>query len=207
MKKRKIILFGGSFDPVHSGHVTVARSVFKQLSAEAMIFIPARQSPHKTDQPVEGRHRLEMLRLAIVEDAAFSVSDCELNRSAPSYTLQTVEYFHDKLGDDAQLHWLIGADQLDDFGKWYRVTDLLNACRVSVMYRAGYPKPTFDRFLGVFSKDQIRLLSQNVVETPLVPISSTAIRQHLAVGTLPDNWLPEPVHDYIREHQLYGCRG
>ncbi|MHC4551578.1 MAG: nicotinate (nicotinamide) nucleotide adenylyltransferase [Planctomycetota bacterium] len=205
MKKTKIILFGGSFDPVHSGHLQVAQAVFAQLAADTMIFIPARQSPLKKDQPVEGRHRLEMLRLAVAGNTNFSTSDCELMRPIPSYTLQTIEHFQKKFGRDVQLHWLIGADQLDDFDKWYRVTDLLNACQVTVMYRAGYPKPTFDRFAGTFTSEQIRLLSDYVVATPLVPISSTAIRRHLAEGTLPKGWLPDAVYGYIKQYHLYGC--
>ena len=205
MKKPKIILFGGSFDPIHNGHITVGRDVFKQLEADQLIFVPARQSPHKTALPVDGAHRIEMIRLAIAGDASFSVSDCELHRPAPSYTLQTIEFFRKQVGD-ARLYWLIGADQLTDFGKWYCVNDLLEACQVVVMYRAGYPRPTFDCLEGALTPRQIQNLADHVMETPLIPISSTDIRRGLSDGIVPENWLPEAVLDYIGRHHLYGCR-
>ena len=204
MKTLKTILFGGSFDPVHKGHLCVGREVFRQLGADCFIFVPANRSPHKEAFPTSGDHRLEMIRLAIAGDPHFSVSDCELNRAAPSYTLDTIHFFRKQLGPDAVLYWLIGADQLNDFDKWFKVTELVDACDVCVMYRAGYPKPSFDRFRPLLSDWQITKLERNVVQTSLIPISSTDIRRQLAQGTLPDDLLDEPVLQYIRSHQLYG---
>ena len=145
MRPRKIILFGGSFDPIHTGHLRVAHHALRELAADELIFIPARRSPHKTDSPTLGRHRFAIIAKAIDGVDGFSVSDCELPRSEPSYTLDTIRFFRNQLGSDAVLHWLIGADQLVDLEKWYRVGDLLKECRVSVMVRAGYPPPNFGR--------------------------------------------------------------
>ena len=205
MQKAKIILFGGSFDPIHIGHLRVAEVVVEKLQAGRLIFVPARRSPHKQDMPTPGRHRAEMIERAIAGWAMFSVSDCELHRHEPSYTLDTIHHFRRQLGADVDLFWLIGADQLGAFDRWYHVHELLDACRVAVMHRAGYPPPDFDRFRGVFSPGQIAQLQRDAVETPLIDISSTDIRRRLALGDRCEDVLPEAVIHYIRAHHLYGC--
>ena len=204
MKHIKTILFGGSFDPIHNGHLRVGRAVLEELAADQMIFVPARRSPHKSHIPAGGHHRLAMIQRAITGSDKFSVSDCELNRGEPSYTLDTIYFFRKELGPEVDLTWLMGADQLADFDEWYRVEELLDICRVSVMYRAGYPKPDFDCFRGVFRPDQITRLEQGVVETPLIEVSSTEIRRQLAAGELCRDVLPESVIRYIQSHHLYG---
>lgn len=203
MKHKKVILFGGSFDPIHNGHLCVGGDVLEKLAADQLIFVPAYRSPHKPHMPAPGEHRLAMIRLAIEGQDKFCVSDCELRRRDPSYTLETIYFFRKKYGPEAALFWLIGADQLADFDKWYCVTELLDCCQVSVMYRAGYPAPRFDRFRGVFNPAHIEMLERNVVETPLVDVSSTAIRQRLAAGDACADVLPQPVVRYIVRHQLY----
>lgn len=197
-------MFGGSFDPVHSGHVQVARHSLQSLGADRLIFIPARRSPHKSDFPTSGHHRIEMVRRAIADIDGFSVSDCELTRPAPSYTLETIHFFRKQFGDEVVLHWLIGADQLSDFDRWYCVDELLRLCHVSVMVRAGYPLPDFTRFRGIFSDSIIQQLKDDVVETPMIDLSSTAIRSQLAAGTLPSEALPPSVFEYIQHNHLYG---
>ncbi len=204
LKKTKTILFGGSFDPIHNGHLRLAQIVFEKLSADHLLFVPARRSPHKSELPTPGVHRLEMIRRAIESIPGFSVSDCELNRPEPSYTIDTICYFRKKQGPDTLLYWLIGADQLEDFDKWHNVTELLEICRICVMYRAGYLKPAFERFQSVFSPEHIVHLQQNVIQTPLFDVSSTDIRRRLAGGESVSGMLPNSVVQYIREHQLYG---
>lgn len=200
----RIILFGGSFDPIHSGHVHVARYALEALDAEKLIFIPAYRSPHKPNHPADGHHRMAMIRIAIEGVRRFSVSDCELLRRDPSYSLDTIYYFRNQLGDDVVLYWLIGADQLSSFDRWHRVNELLDLCRVSVMVRAGYPLPDFDRFENIFPKDVIDRLKGDVVTTPLINLDSTTIRRQIAAGTIPGDALPAGVLRYIKEHHLYG---
>ena len=147
-------MFGGSFDPIHSGHLHVAHYALQELAADELIFVPAHRSPHKTDFPTSGHHRFAMIEKAIDGFDGFAVSDCELSRPEPSYTLDTVRFFRNQFGSEAVLHWLTGADQLADLGKWYCVGDLLKECRLSVMVRAGYPPPDFSRFESLFSSLQ-----------------------------------------------------
>ncbi|MHC5083421.1 MAG: nicotinate (nicotinamide) nucleotide adenylyltransferase, partial [Planctomycetota bacterium] len=138
---QKVILFGGTFDPIHNGHLHVALHTLNAMNADELIFIPAGRSPHKQIAPTSGAHRMKMIEIAIENQPKLSVCDCELNRPAPSYTLDTINFFKKQFGEGVDLHWLIGADQLDDFDKWYRIDDLLDSCKMTVMYRAGYPKP------------------------------------------------------------------
>ncbi len=193
---KKTILFGGSFDPIHTGHLRVAHHAMGELVADEVIFIPARRSPHKTDSPTLGCHRFAMIAKAIDDFDGFSVSDCELLRSEPSYTLDTVRFFREQLGSDVVLHWLIGADQLADLEKWYRVGDLLNECRISAMVRAGYPPPDFGRFAEVFSPEIISQLKDDIVQTPQIDLSSTEIREQVQDRQLGD-WMPSMINNVL----------
>lgn len=204
MRPHKIILFGGSFDPIHTGHLRVAHHALGELGADELIFIPARRSPHKIEVSTPGVHRFAMIAKSIDGLDSFSVSDCELLRPEPSYTLDTVRFFRCQFGSEAVLHWLIGADQLSDLEKWYCIDDLLNECRISVMVRAGYPLPDFSRFATVFSPEIISRLKDNIVRTPRIDLSSTDIRGQLSRGNICPDALPPAVLAYITEHYLYG---
>ena len=202
--KGKVILFGGSFDPIHTGHVRVAQYAIDELDARKLIFIPARRSPHKSGSPTSGHHRLTMIEIAIEGMTGMAASDCELNRPEPSYTLDTVRFFRDKFGDDVLLYWLIGADQVKDLHRWYRVHELMEICRISIMIRAGYPLPDFDGLKKVFSESQIQQLKSNFLMTPRIELSSTDIRRQLSEGNIVSGVLPPNVLSYIIAHRLYG---
>jgi nicotinate-nucleotide adenylyltransferase len=200
----KAILFGGSFDPIHSGHLCVARHAMQELDARDLIFIPARRSPHKMEAPTPGKHRYAMIEEAIKGIDGFSVNDCELLRPEPSYTIDTVRFFRDQFGPDTLLYWLIGADQLTDLGKWYHIDELMDECRVSVMIRAGYPLPDIRCCESDFSSKHLEQLKEDVVPTPLIDLASTDIRSQLASGQVPPDALPSGVLNYIKQHRLYG---
>ena len=196
-------MFGGSFDPIHTGHVRVAQYAFEELGAERLFFIPARQSPHKTESPAAGHHRLAMIQIAIEGMEGFSVSDCELTRSEPSYTLDTIRFFRKQFGEVVLLYWLIGADQLTELHKWYRVQELMDLCRISVMVRAGHPLPDFSRLEGIFSESQIQNMKRDFLPTPRIELSSTDIRHQLAQGIINPQALSPKVYSYIITHRLY----
>ena len=129
------------------GHTRVARAATEQLDAERVVFIPAKCSPLKGTPPrADDDDRLAMIRLAIRGDDRCTVSDCELHRPAPSYTLDTVKHFQAEYGPETSIHWLLGADSIDDLVYWYKVGELIDACTLSVMYRGGYAAPTFDKY-------------------------------------------------------------
>lgn len=204
MARRKIILFGGSFDPIHSGHLNVALAVLKALEADRLIFIPAMRSPLKKAFPgAKGTDRLEMIRLTIAGNPLLEVSDCELKRADPSYTLETVHYFRREFGPDARLIWLVGADAVRDLPDWYRIDELLELVEFTVMVRAGYPVPDFSLLTDRFGGEQIEKLQQNLVHVPLIHISSTEIRRRLTGGQPVRDMLHESAYNYIIENGLY----
>lgn len=202
----KTLCLGGSFNPIHHGHLICARAVAEKAGFQRVVLIPSHQPPHKPDRPdlAAAADRLEMCRIAAQSctyDATntaavrFSVSDLELNRTGPSYTIDTVRELR-RLGWN-QVHWLIGADMLLYLPKWHDVTSLLRETTFLVMARPGIPID-WATLPAAFQP-----LRDNVVEAPLVQISSTQIRQRVRAGLSIDYLTPAGVVDYIRERHLY----
>jgi len=204
MAKRKIALFGGTFDPVHLGHTAVAAAAAEHIGAEAIVFIPAKCSPLKESFPkASDDDRLQMIALAIAGNKNFQLSDYELKRPESSYTLETVRQFQTNYGSDTSIYWLIGADNIDDLPRWYRIVELIDECNLSVMYRAGCETPDFAKFTGIWGTQRVEKLQKNIIETPLIDTSSTEIRNRLAAGRDVTEMLSPLVADYIRKHNLY----
>ena len=204
MAGKKIILFGGTFDPIHLGHVEVCVAAMDRIGAQQVVFVPARRSPHKNCLPTASDpERIEMIRLAIQGRPRLQVSDCELKRPEPSYTLDTVQEFRRQYGSRADLIWLVGADAVKDLPRWYRIHELMEACTLAVMYRAGYPKPDFTCCKETFSARQIHKLENSVVPVPLIEISSTEIRDRISREQEVKEILAPEVYDYIQAHGLY----
>lgn len=199
----KVILFGGTFDPIHVGHIQVAHSAAETIGADKIVFIPARRSPHKNILPLaSGQDRGAMINLAIAGLKGFEVNECELQRPEPSYTLDTVRAFI-RMNPGAEIHWLMGADAVTDLAKWYGVRELVNECTVCVMYRGGVKKPCFSGLEGVLGPSRVEKLEQNIIATPLVEISSTEIRSKLARGEDVSGLLSPAVAEYITKNGLY----
>ena len=202
--KRKIILFGGTFDPVHHGHTTVAQSAVDQIDADKLIFIPAKCSPHKQSHPqASGHERMEMLVLATADNNKFSVSDCELKRPSPSYSYDTINFFRQICGDDAQLYWLIGADMVKGLPAWHKIERIVERCSLCIMTRPGYSDGGFTSLERILDPEQIQQLRRNMVTVPSVDTSSSEIRELLAIGGDVSEMVHSEVLSYIREKQLY----
>ncbi len=200
----RVLLFGGSFDPVHHGHLIVARHVAEQLAVQGVILIPSQAPPHKTNVALAAvSHRLEMCRLAVAGDSTFEVSDWEASQPGPNYTLHTVEHFRAALGAGAALHWLLGLDSLHELHTWYRASDLVEACTMVTALRPGSAAPAVDRLVGRFSASVARRLVDRVVPGPQIDISSTDIRMRVRAGVSIRYLVPPVVEEYIRNHGLY----
>jgi len=204
MAKRKIALFGGTFDPIHLGHTSIAAEAVKHIGAEKIVFVPAKRSPLKGFSPcASDEDRFAMIALAIAGDKNFELSDYELKRPEPSYTLQTVRQFQADYGSKTELYWLIGADSIDDLPHWYKISELIDECNLSTMYRAGFEPPDFSKFKAVWGRQRVEKLQRNVIKTSLIDMSSTEIRNRVATGRDVTNMLHPAVADYIRKRGLY----
>jgi nicotinate-nucleotide adenylyltransferase len=203
--RRKIALFGGTFDPVHLGHTIVARAAGEYIGAERIIFVPAKLSPLKGSFPkASDMDRFRMLSLATAGENILEVSDCELKRSAPSYTIDTIRQFQSKYGGETSVYWLLGADGIEELVHWHEIAELIDQCTLATMYRAGCKQPDFGKFEPLWGRSRIEKLRKNIIPTPLVDISSSKIRSRLATGQDVTQLLHPQVVSYIYEHKLYG---
>lgn len=185
----RVALFGGSFDPVHLGHVEIARLAVDQLDLDQVRFLPCRVSPHKTGEPAPapGDDRLAMLRLATAGLPWAVVDDHDLVQPPPSYSYRTIESMRERF-PAARMFWLLGRDQWDALPRWKHPERLAEAVEFIVFSRDGDPAPragwTMHHLRGVH------------------PASATAIRRAVADGREP-SWLDPSVAGYIRSHSLY----
>ena len=205
---QRIGLFGGSFNPIHFGHLIPALSAAEQLSLDRLIFVPSAAPPHKVGagQLAPAEHRLEMARRAVESVPPLDVSDLELKRTGPSYTIDTIAEFRRQFGLDVMLYWLIGADSLADLALWHRAGELVDACRIVTMARPGWPiQAALDRLRedSKLSDEQVDRLAAGLLTTPAIEISATQIRHRIAAGKTVRFLLPGVVLHYIDQHELY----
>ena len=187
-------VFGGSFNPIHLGHVLAADDVRRGLRLARVLFIPASHPPHKRGPLAQYRHRLAMTRLAIEQEPGFELCPIEGIRPGPSYTVDTLrELLSLHLG--ASLYLMVGSDQYRDVASWHRPDLLTGLARVVVMSRPGVEQPR--PFPGHEAK--------RVLFRPVIPvgISAAAIRARLAKGRSVRYMLPVRVAEYVRRHRLY----
>lgn len=205
MSNKGILLFGGTFDPIHNGHLIIARSAAEKLGVERVVLIPSANPPHKNHSSLTpARHRLVMTELAVRDYELFEVSDCELQRHGPSFTLDTVRYFREQNGPDIPLYWLIGGDTMKELVCWYKVERLVDECTIVTASRPGCDMEVdFTVFRDKLSDDQITRLKQFILDTPLVDISATNIRHRIRRGQAISDLIPTAVRDYIIENKLY----
>lgn len=193
---RRLLIFGGSFDPPHVAHAELPLLVAAQIGADVVVYVPAGKAPHKLDKvQTDPAHRLAMLRLAVADlPHAVVVSD-EVERvgdGRPSYTVDTLEKLAERIAPDAQMRLLIGTDQVEIFDSWYRAERVVELAEPVVMMR---PPTTAD--------DLPEAWRSRVVAVPTTEVSSTTIRQRVASGESLDGWVHPDVADYIRQHRLY----
>ncbi len=196
-------LFGGSFDPVHTGHLVLADSCAEQAALDEVWFVPAARQPLKPSGPqASDALRLAMLRLALADRPRFEVSELEIERGGMSYTVDTLAEVHAQL-PEAQLYFLMGADSLAEFLQWHRPEEICALATPLVVRRAGSPAPDLDIFGKLVSNERLDAIRHSQVEMPAVPISSSQIRQLVAAGGDWKDLLPAAVAEYIRAEGLY----
>ena len=204
MNTTQVGLFGGSFDPIHHGHLIVARAVAEQLGLDAVLFLPSARPPHKDASSLQdARHRGRMVELAIAGEPGFRFSDIDLTRQGPSYTIETVDYFQRTLPQAQRLVWIVGADSLPELPLWHRSGELLDRCTIATAVRPGWEDVDWADLGRAFTAAQIARLRENVCPTPRIDISSTDIRLRVCGGKSIRYLVPEAVRSYIEEHGLY----
>jgi nicotinate-nucleotide adenylyltransferase len=196
-------VFGGTFDPIHLGHLAVARSIQATLSLDKVIFVPAGQPWLKAGTPVSSvNDRVEMLRLAIARQKAFVLSTLEAERPGPSYSVDTMETLRRQSGSDSVLFFLLGSDALMDIAKWKEPRRLIQICQLVAFARPGFGLPTMDALEAAVPGLTERVV---FVEVPQVNIRATDIRSRIAEGRSIKRLVPRAVERYILEHGLYNA--
>ncbi len=202
--KPRIGLYGGSFDPIHVGHLISARALAEQIGLSRVILIPAGVPPHKRGHPLTpADHRLAMARLAVQDDPLFEVDDCELLRTGPSYTIETIEAYRARLGGDAALYWIIGCDSLAELPTWHRVADLVERVQIVTMVRPGSSPPPAEVLATSVGDKAAKLLLESCYQTPAIEISATDIRSRVGTGRSIRYLVPEAVRRYIEQNRIY----
>jgi nicotinate-nucleotide adenylyltransferase len=188
-------IFGGTFDPIHWGHLLVAEVARQILELHRVFFVPARIPPHKGTQPTSVDHRMKMVTLACAGNPHFEVSDVEIRREGPSYTVDTLRIFREESPPDTEFFLMLGADSARDLGSWKDHETLLATSNVVVLGRPGVAEDSFPPEVG-------RRIT--ILPTPRVELSSTDIRRRAARGDSIRYMVTDEVEKYIRAEMLYG---
>ena len=198
-----LVVLGGTFDPIHMGHIAIAEAVYNEIKPQRVLFMPCGQPPHKYEHQrvTHAKHRLHMAALAACEHPAFDLSALEINRPGLSFTIDTARALTALCPDGAEISFVIGADAFEDILKWKDADELLKTCKFIVVPRPGYESTK--------TLTQIKTLTESHggsfhwLEIPLKDISSTDIRERLKTGKSVQGLVPKWVEDYAHFHGLY----
>ncbi|MCS3432132.1 nicotinate-nucleotide adenylyltransferase [Klebsiella sp. BIGb0407] len=206
-------IYGGTFDPIHYGHLFPVTALAKEVSLHQVIIMPNNVPPHRPQPRASSIQRKQMVELAIADNPLFTLDCRELERSTPSWTVETLEQIRAEKGHNQPLAFIIGQDSLVSLPRWHRWEDLLSLCHLLVCQRPGYPltmdTPELQQWLEQHCTDSVDDLHQQpagkifMAPTPMYDISATAIRQRLESGLDCDDLVPAAVLDFIRQQDLY----
>ncbi|HET7597468.1 MAG TPA: nicotinate-nucleotide adenylyltransferase [Burkholderiales bacterium] len=210
-------ILGGTFDPIHYGHLRLAQQVADALKLEEVRFVPSGTPPHRATPRLPAAERLAMVKLAVQGNSLFRVDEREIDREGPAYTVDTLEALRRELGSERSVCLLVGADAFLDLATWHRWRDLLRLAHVVVAHRPGFPIDTWqDRMPQPLAREYGSRLMRDPLSVHLAPaggiavvaitaldISATMIRECLRAGNSPRYLLPDSVLDYIRSRTFY----
>ncbi|NQT48171.1 MAG: nicotinate-nucleotide adenylyltransferase [Chloroflexi bacterium] len=198
---KDVAIFGGTFDPIHVGHLIVAEEVRVKLGVEEIVFVPVGQPWLKTDRRISsGKHRLAMIRLAIADNPHFKVSTLEIDRPGLTYTVDTVDMLRRQMGSEAKLFFLMGGDSLRELPQWKEPKRLIQLCWLVVFSRPDSRLPSMNEL-----EEGVPGVSDNIVivEVPQIDVSATEVRQQVRQGDPIDELVLPAVKDYILGSGLY----
>jgi nicotinate-nucleotide adenylyltransferase len=197
-------VLGGTFDPIHSGHLVIAEEARLRLRLAKVLFVPARQQWLKTGRNIAPvAHRVEMLRRAIAGKPYFELSTVEVDRPGPSYSVETMAILQQQLGAEAKIFFVVGWDSLAELPQWKEPDRLVQLCKLVAVTRPGFSCPDLKAMESFVSG-----ITQSVVwlDIPPVDISSSDIRERVALGRSIHGLVPDEVERYIAEQKLYRKR-
>lgn len=194
-------VLGGTFDPVHRGHLIVAEEARTRLDLAEIIFVPAGQPWLKVNSHITpAEHRVAMVRLAIKGKPYFKLSTMEIERPGPSYTVDTMAELKNQFGEKVELFFILGCDSFTEFPRWHQPARLITLCRLVVVPRPGCPPPDLNGLETALPGLSARAV---LLDKPEVDISATGIRERVARGLSLADLVPRPVEKYIKQHKLY----
>ncbi len=195
---RRVGLLGGTFDPIHSGHLDLARAAQRELDLTAIHFITAHVPPHRAQPVASSFHRFAMTALAVAGVRGWRASDLELRMPTPSYTSSTLKWFHERGYQPSELYFILGADAFKDIHLWRDYPPILSAATFVVVSRPGFPVSEVRPGSPADRSDSLIF-----VDAVTADVSSTAIRQRRALGQSIGGMVPAGVQHHIEQHGLY----
>ena len=205
--RRRIGLFGGTFNPPHMGHMIIAQDAFHAFDLSKVVFIPCYTPPHKTPSHLAStKHRLAMLEAAIEDDVRYELSDIEIENGGASYSVDTARYFK-KQYPDAELCFIIGTDSLVELYMWKDIEELLQLCRFITISRPGYYEDGIGEDALKLSAPWAQKLLNDVRKGISIDVSSSDVRYRIAEGMSVKYLVPRAVEMYMAEHNLYTFAG
>lgn len=209
--RKKIGIFGGTFDPIHIGHLRLALELKQQLDLDEMRLVPCHQPPHRSAPQVSSAQRAEMLQIALQHCPELQLDERELQRDKPSYTYDTLQDLRVELGDDVSLILCMGEDAFAGLPTWHKWQEIIQLAHIVMIARPGWNLPDVGEARDLLNRHQGLLA--NLAEAPagfivlqsprLLPISATEIRWQIQGGESAQFLVPDGVWNYIREHHLY----
>ncbi len=200
---RKIGIMGGTFNPIHNGHLIVAEDVREQCGLDKVLFIPSGQPPHKPDSEVIGaEHRYEMVRLAVEYNCFFEASRIEVDRNGLTYTINTLQELKLIYSEGTVFYFIIGADVVKELITWREYKKVFQMCEFIAVLRPGYGNSAFESAIEQVSRDEGARIQQ--VQSRQIDISSTDIRERQQRRESIKYLVPDRVEEYIKTHGLYG---
>jgi len=194
-------VLGGTFDPIHVGHLVLAEETRTRLNLALTLFVPAGQPWLKVSTPISAvEHRVEMVCLALADSSYFKLSTVEVERTGPSYAVDTIAELRAQLGDEDELFFILGWDSLAELPQWREPLRLIKMCRLVAVPRVGHAAPDLNSLEAIIPGLSQRL---TLLDAPEIDISASVIRDRVARGLSIRHLVPEPVERYIRQHKLY----
>jgi nicotinate-nucleotide adenylyltransferase len=209
-RRPRIGIFGGTFDPVHVGHLTLLHWARAELALDQILVIPTGRSWQKQQAGASAEQRLAMLQLALAKEPTLTIDDREVRRDGPSYTVDTLTALRAEIGPQAALVLVLGSDQLHNLSSWHRYRDLLSLAHLAVTQRenvrlSDFPAPV-EQLLQLHGTQTLPDRPNGAMvffRMPMMPVSATVLRKQLRNGLSPQQLVPPAVLDYIEQHRIY----